>query len=62
MNLIYKQNDNTSMYVWKQTIHTRSGIIHCKAWNANPINGKKEEGEWAATVWYICIYILYFTY
>lgn len=36
--------------------------LHCKAWNANPINGKKEEGEWAATVWYICIYILYFTY
>lgn len=32
-----------------------------KAWNANPIDGKKEEGEWTATVWYICIYILYFT-
>ena len=28
MYLIYKQNDSTSMYVWKQAIHTRSGITY----------------------------------
>lgn len=58
MYLIYKQNDSTSMYVWKQTIRTRSGITYTVRLGMQTLQMGKEEGEWAATVRYICTYTL----